>query len=52
MYGTERLEQFVASMDLGINAEEIIQAILQNVSRFVGSAEQYDDMTVVVVRKL
>jgi len=52
MYGTERLERFVASMDSRMNAGEIIQAILQDVSRFVESAEQYDDMTIVVVKKL
>jgi serine phosphatase RsbU (regulator of sigma subunit) len=34
-----------------MNAEKIIEAILQDVAGFVGTAEQYDDMTVVVVKK-
>jgi len=52
MYGTERLEQIVARIDSTMNAEEVIGAILQDVSSFTGSAEQYDDITVVVVKKL
>jgi sigma-B regulation protein RsbU (phosphoserine phosphatase) len=52
MYGAERLEKSVTSMDSTMGAEKIIEAILQDVTHFVGSAEQYDDMTVVVVKKL
>jgi sigma-B regulation protein RsbU (phosphoserine phosphatase) len=52
MYGAERLEQLVANMNPMMTAKEAIEAILQNVSSFVGNAEQYDDMTVVVVKKL
>ena len=52
IYSTERLEQFTTNMDSSASAEETIQAILQDVSDFVGNAEQYDDMTVVVVKKL
>jgi serine phosphatase RsbU (regulator of sigma subunit) len=51
MYGAERLEQVVTRMEPTMNAEEIIEAILQDVTNFVGTAEQYDDMTVVAVRK-
>jgi len=52
MYGTERLVSLVAGMDSSASAEDAIDAILQDVARFVGDAEQYDDMTVVVVKKL
>jgi len=52
MYGTERLKQVVAHIDSTMNAEEMIKTILQDVADFVGTAEQYDDMTVVVVKKL
>jgi len=52
MYGTERLEQTVRQMNSAMNAEEILKTILQDVTDFVGSTEQYDDMTVVVVKKL
>jgi len=52
MYGAERLEQVMMDMDSTMDAEGIIETVLRNVSDFVGTAEQYDDMTVVVVKKL
>ena len=52
MYGTERLLNLVAGIDSGESAEGVIQAILQDVTDFVGDAEQYDDITVVIVKKL
>ncbi len=52
MYESERLEQAVTQVDSTMNAEEIIEAILGDVADFVGSAEQYDDITVVVVKRL
>jgi serine phosphatase RsbU (regulator of sigma subunit)/streptogramin lyase len=52
MYGAERLERSVVSIDSTMGAEDIIEAILRDVSDFVGSAQQYDDMTVVVLKKL
>jgi len=33
-----------------LSAEEMIQHILRDVHAFVGDAEQYDDMTLVVLR--
>jgi serine phosphatase RsbU (regulator of sigma subunit) len=50
MYGTERLLKLVNSIDSAVTADGIIEAILQDVSDFVGTAQQYDDMTVVVVK--
>jgi ligand-binding sensor domain-containing protein/serine phosphatase RsbU (regulator of sigma subunit) len=52
MYGAERLEECVTGINSAMGAEEIIEAILQDVSDFAGSAQQYDDMTIVVVKKL
>jgi sigma-B regulation protein RsbU (phosphoserine phosphatase) len=52
IYGSERLMNLVAGIDSAARAEGVIEFIFQDVSRFVGHAEQYDDMTVVVIRKL
>jgi serine phosphatase RsbU (regulator of sigma subunit) len=52
MYGAERLEKVVTHIVPTMTAEGIIETILQDVADFVGTAEQYDDMTVVVVKKL
>jgi len=51
MYGTERLEQVLERLDPVMDAEKIIETILQDIAGFVGNTEQYDDMTVVVVKK-
>jgi len=48
----KRLLDLVTGIDSAASAEDIIEAILQDVAHFVGDAEQYDDMTVVVVRTL
>ena len=52
IYGIERLEQIIARMYSAANSEEVIEIILRDISDFIGSAEQYDDITVVVVKKL
>jgi len=52
MYGTERLEQVIKHINSTMNAGEIIDTILGDVADFVGAAEQYDDLTVVVVKKV
>jgi sigma-B regulation protein RsbU (phosphoserine phosphatase) len=52
MYGTERLLNLVAGIGTTASAEDVIEAILQDVSDFVGAAQQYDDMTLVIVKKL
>jgi len=51
MYGTERLLNLATGMDSAASAEDVMEAILQDVADFVGTAEQYDDMTVVVVKR-
>jgi len=52
MYGTERLLSLVAGIDSAASAEDAIESILQDVSDFAGPAQQYDDMTVVVLKKV
>jgi sigma-B regulation protein RsbU (phosphoserine phosphatase) len=52
MYGTERLMKLVTGIDSSASSEDVIQAILRDVSDFVGTAQQYDDMTLVIVKKL
>jgi sigma-B regulation protein RsbU (phosphoserine phosphatase) len=52
IYGTERLLDLVAGIDPEVSADDVIDVILQDVNQFVGGAERYDDMTIVVVNKL
>jgi serine phosphatase RsbU (regulator of sigma subunit) len=52
IYGTERLEKTLSGIDSAMGSNEVIEAILKDVTGFTGSAEQYDDMTIVVTRKL
>ena len=51
MYGTERFKQSVSQMPENFRAEEIIQHIVDDVHKFVGDAEQYDDLTIVVIKQ-
>ena len=50
MYGTERFKQSVSQMPDNFSAEEVIQHIVDDVHKFVGDAEQYDDLTIVVIK--
>ncbi|MDE0013812.1 MAG: SpoIIE family protein phosphatase [Candidatus Poribacteria bacterium] len=50
MYGTDRLKESVSRIPDSCNAAEVVQHIVNDVHNFVGEAEQYDDMTIVVVR--
>jgi len=52
MYGIERLLQTTAKLDLNVSSEEIMKSVFQDVIGFVGHKEQYDDMTIVVIKKL
>ena len=51
MYGTERFKQLVARMPDNYSADETIQHIVNDVYEFVGDAEQYDDLTIVVIKQ-
>ena len=50
MYGTERLKSVLAEAPQHLSAEEIIECIFNDIQDFVQTAEQYDDITIVVVR--
>ena len=50
MYGTERLKSVLAEAPQHLSAEEIIQHIFKDIQAFVQTAEQYDDITIVVVK--
>ena len=52
MYGDERLRDVVSQMPNDYTAEEVIQYLVEDVNRFVEEAEQYDDLTLVVVKRL
>jgi sigma-B regulation protein RsbU (phosphoserine phosphatase) len=50
-YGEERVRNVLKSLATGsMRSCQIRDAILEDVRRFVGSAQQQDDMTVVVVK--
>jgi sigma-B regulation protein RsbU (phosphoserine phosphatase) len=52
-YGEERLIRVLRSLDMkSLTSRQIRDALLGDVRRFVGSAAQHDDMTVVVVKIL
>lgn len=52
MYGTDRLNDLIAKIPEESGAEEMIQFIFDDVQEFVQEAEQYDDMTLVVVKRI
>ncbi|RKU09765.1 hypothetical protein C6503_20520 [Candidatus Poribacteria bacterium] len=52
MYGTERLKALISRMPSEYTAEEVIQHIVEDVQRFVEEAEQYDDLTLVVIKRV
>lgn len=50
MYGTDRLKEVVSEIPDSFTATEVIQSLVEDVQNFVGEAEQYDDMTIVVIK--
>lgn len=52
MYGTDRLNDLIANIPSESSAEEMIQHIFDDVQEFVQEAEQYDDMTLVVLKRI
>ena len=52
MYGTERLKEVASQVPSECTAEEVIQHLVEDVHRFVEEAEQYDDLTLVVIKRI
>ncbi|RKU25738.1 hypothetical protein C6497_15370 [Candidatus Poribacteria bacterium] len=52
MYGTDRLKEFISAIPDESTAEEVIQMIVDEIQNFVQEAEQYDDLTLVVVKRV
>lgn len=52
MYGTDRLKEFISAIPDESAAEEVIKLIVDEIQNFVQEAEQYDDLTLVVVKKI
>ena len=50
LYGFERLEARIRSSPSGSSPQTLIEAVLADVTRFIGSAELHDDFTLVVVK--
>ena len=50
MYGFLRLNEALCSVDPSLNAEELLEYLLEEVSVFTQEAELSDDMTIVVVK--
>jgi sigma-B regulation protein RsbU (phosphoserine phosphatase) len=50
LYGFERLESLVRSLQPGLSSQALIDAVLADVAAFVGPAEQHDDITMVAIR--
>ena len=50
MYGFPRLNDALCSVDTSLNAEELLEYLLEDVSAFTQEAELSDDMTIVVVK--
>ena len=51
MYGTERLIESVSRIPDNFTAEETVQHLVKDAHAFVGEAEQYDDLTIVVIKR-
>jgi sigma-B regulation protein RsbU (phosphoserine phosphatase) len=50
LYGFERLETLVRTSDRDLTPEALIEAVLTDVTAFVGPAEQHDDITLVAIK--
>ena len=51
MYGTERLIASVSRIPDSFTAEETVRHLVDDAHVFVGEAEQYDDLTIVVIKR-
>ena len=49
---TDRLADLIKGLDKAMDAETVIEAIINDVRDFSGDAQQNDDMTIVVIKTL
>lgn len=52
MYGTERLIELMSQIPDECSAEDVIERIVEDIQSFVKEAEQYDDLTLVVIKRM
>ncbi len=50
LYGFERLEALVRSLEANLSPQALIEAVLNDVTIFVASADQHDDITLVAIK--
>ncbi len=50
MYGSDRFNELASKIPKESSAEEVIQLIIEDVQSFVQEEEQYDDLTLVVIK--
>jgi sigma-B regulation protein RsbU (phosphoserine phosphatase) len=50
LYGFERLEALVRSLEVNLSPQALIKAVLADIAAFVGQAEQHDDITLVAIK--
>jgi sigma-B regulation protein RsbU (phosphoserine phosphatase) len=51
-FGMERLQQAIAGTDQSCTAHQILEMLLHSLREFMGSADQYDDITLLVARRI
>jgi sigma-B regulation protein RsbU (phosphoserine phosphatase) len=51
LYGDDRLQHVLAGLH-GCDARSVVDRLVDAVRSFVGEAPQWDDMTIVVVRRV
>ena len=51
LYSSERLAKALAAAQV-FDAQRVVAAVIDDVSRFIGGAEQADDMTLLAVRRV
>lgn len=50
LYGFERLEMLLNALEPDFSPRQLIEAILEDITTFVGPAEQHDDITLVAIK--
>ena len=51
LYSSERLAKILATVQV-FDAKRVVTAVIDDVSRFIGGAEQADDITLLAVRRV